>query len=167
MWAGFHETIRKFWYSFHLLILWLFISLLPLFGFAWRFEDRYASTIKFGSYRCLRWILDNVVHSYELSLLQVWWRGNTTPYITADYNILKYADTPSNMPQIMLKSIFIHHFYQYSFSVLGIDLNIHIYTYTGHMAVMLEYGGNFENGIPIPDYQIHLVLGSNSILLKD
>ena len=23
---------------------------------------------------------------------------------------------------------------------------------------MLENGGNFENGIPIPDYQIHLVL---------
>ena len=24
--------------------------------------------------------------------------------------------------------------------------------------MMLENGGNFENGIPIPDYQIHLVL---------
>ena len=26
------------------------------------------------------------------------------------------------------------------------------------MTVMLENGGNFENGMPIPDYQIHLVL---------
>ena len=25
------------------------------------------------------------------------------------------------------------------------------------MTVMLKNGGNFENGIPIPDYQIHLV----------
>ena len=32
------------------------------------------------------------------------------------------------------------------------------YTYTGHMTVMLEKGGNFENSIRIPDYQIHLVL---------
>ena len=32
------------------------------------------------------------------------------------------------------------------------------YTHTGHMTVMLEDGGNFENGMPIPDYQINLVL---------
>ena len=32
------------------------------------------------------------------------------------------------------------------------------YTYTGHMTVILEKGGNFENSIPIPNYQIHLVL---------
>ena len=25
------------------------------------------------------------------------------------------------------------------------------------MTAMLKNGGNFENGIPVPDYQIHLV----------
>ena len=50
------------------------------------------------SYRCLTWILDNVVHSYELSFLQDCWRGNTTLYITAGHSILRYADTPSSMP---------------------------------------------------------------------
>ena len=35
--------------------------------------------------------------------------------------------------------LFMHHFYQYSFSVLGMNRNL-------------------ENGIPIPDYQIHFVL---------
>ena len=55
-------------------------------------------------------------------------------------------------------------FYQYYFSILGINRNIYAYTYTythtytGHMTVMLENGGNFENRIPIPNYEIHLVL---------
>ena len=39
-----------------------------------------------------------------------------------------------------------------------IYLYIYICTHTGHMTVMLENGGNFENGTPNPDYQIHLVL---------
>ena len=34
------------------------------------------------------------------------------------------------------------------------------------MAVMLRNGGNFENGIPIPDYQIYLVLDQLLYRLK-
>ena len=63
------------------------------------------------------------------------------------------------MPQEILKSMFMHHFLQYSFSSLG---NIHI-----HIQGMLENGGNFENDIPIPDYRIHLVLDRISYDLND
>ena len=58
-----------------------------------------------------------------------------------------------------MKSMSMHHLYQYSSSVLG-DKRKYTYTYThtGHMTMMLENGGNFENGMPIPDYQIHHVL---------
>ena len=35
---------------------------------------------------------------------------------------------------------------------------MHIYRYTGNMTVMLENGGNFENGMPILSYQIYLYL---------
>ena len=34
------------------------------------------------------------------------------------------------------------------------------------MTVMSENGGNFENGIPIPDYQIDLVLDPMPYALK-
>ena len=66
------------------------LTVYPMMAASW------SSTVT--SYRCLRWILDNVVHSYKLSFLQDWWRGNATLYITAGHNILRYADTASSMP---------------------------------------------------------------------
>ena len=73
-----------------------------------------------------------------------------------------------------MKSMFVHHFYQCSSSVLRkytytytytytftytfTYTYTHTYTHTWHMTVMLENGGNFENGMPIPDYRIYLVL---------
>ena len=165
MWAGYscnnQEVLVQFSLTYPLTIIHITI---PLIGFAWIFEDRYASTIKCERYGCWRWIVGNVVHScsYELSFLQDPWRGNTTLYKNADHNILGYADTPSNIPSEMLKSMFMHYFYQYSFSIFGINRNVHIHIGlhrpTGYMTVMVENGGHFENGIPIPDYQVHLVL---------
>ena len=35
------------------------------------------------------------------------------------------------------------------------------------MRVLLENGGNFENGIPISDYQIHLIFDQIPYDLKD
>ena len=84
------------------------------------------------SYRCLRWILDNVIHSYELSFLQDRWRGKTTLHITAGHNILNFVDIPSNMPSERLRSMFMHHFYQCSFSILEINRNIHIHIYRAY-----------------------------------
>ena len=94
MWAGYSWNNQEVLVQFHLLILkLLLIYLFSLVGFAWRFEDKYAVTINsevIGVY--------NVVHSYELSFLQDWWRTNAILYLTAGHNILRYADTPGNMP---------------------------------------------------------------------
>ena len=59
--------------------------------------------------------------TYSLTIIQ-----HYPVYITAGHNILKYPDTLSNMPKEIMKSMFMHHFYQYSSSVLGINRNIPI-----------------------------------------
>ena len=109
------------------------------------------------SYRYLRWILHNVVHSYKLSFLQDWWRGNSSLYITAGHNVLRHAigsaEVHVHAPFLLVFLFYFGHKQKYTCK----NSYTYAYTYTGHMTVILENGSNFKNGIPIPDYQIHLL----------
>ena len=99
------------------------------------------------------------VFTYLFSTIQL--QFNTTLYITAGHNILKYPDTLRNMAKEMMQSMFKHYFlpiflfcfgdkqkYTYTYTYTY----TYAYTHTGHMKVMLENGGNFGNGMPILDY---------------
>ena len=48
--------------------------------------------------------------------------------------------------------------YTYIFKFKQIYAEIYTYIYTGNKMIIVEKSGHFENGIPIPDYKIHLVL---------
>ena len=115
-------------------------------------------------YRCLRWILDNVVHSYELSFLQDWWRGNTTIYncLPQHPQICRYfqyyaignVEVHVHAQFLVVFLFYLGHSYIYIHIHMHIHIHIHI---QGIWQSWCKNGGNFENGIPIPHYQIHLV----------